>query len=112
MVTTMLKLLHKIFASLAQATGGDTRPQSPYTSTYSLDRMSTGFRSEVENNLGRWFGKAVERRNSHIPTLSSNQLDQDLASTTRRRARRGHSDHTRYLKDGYVIPGQPGRDDD
>jgi hypothetical protein len=96
----MFKLLRRIFASLVP-TSESNAGKNPYVRT-------PWYMAEVEDNLDRYFGMKIERRNQHIPTLAPNQFDRDLGSTrsanSRARNPRRIADNNDYLSDGAASP--------
>lgn len=96
----MLKLLRRIFASLTQ-TSDPTAGKKPNVRT-------PWYMAEVEDNLDRYFGMKIERRNTHIPVLAPDQFNRDLGSTRSANSRahnpRRLDTNTDYLTDGAGRP--------
>lgn len=65
----MFKLIRRLFANLGKA----SEPKVPYLRT-------PLYMNEVEDNLDRYFGRSIERRNPHIPELRIDQFDRDLGA--------------------------------
>jgi hypothetical protein len=77
----MFKFIRRMFANLAKASEPTDAGKTPYPRT-------GAYMASVEDNLDRYFGLSIERRNQHIPVLRPDQFDRDVGST--RNARIGN----------------------
>ena len=92
----LMKFIRRLFANLAKT--GESTDKAPYLRT-------PAYMTEVEENLDRYFGLKIERRNPHIPTMRADQFDRDVAATRHgRRIDPGMQSMSAFLQDGAAAP--------